>query len=165
MISTHRKTNAWRYLIKAYANVSVPLCTDRSPCRDIPDTKRKRVSHAQLPAELTDTERLVERWAAQAYDWTPRKRSILYRAIQIAAGLPLPTEASSMQDDVLLLDTRVLAKADPTVKRFCEVYYCQGGSMDQKAGRLGMGRTALYHLRKTNLEYIRERLRALGLDI
>jgi len=70
-----------------------------------------------------------------------------------------------MDDDVLLLDTQVLAKADPAVRQFCVTWYCQGGSMAQKAARLGISREALYCARKIHLEYIRGRLRDLGLQI
>ncbi len=82
-----------------------------------------------------------------------------------AAGLPLPADATRMDEDVLLLDTQVFAKADSSVKRFCEIWYCQGGSMQQKAGRLGITREALYCQRKIHIEYIHDRLKALGLDI
>lgn len=106
------------------------------------------------------------RWAQQAYDRDPCRISTIYMAMQLAAGAPLPSDPPRMDDDVLLLDTQVFAKADPMVKKVCETWYAQGGSMAQKADRLGMpSREALYCARKIYIEYIRDRLRALGLDI
>lgn len=103
------------------------------------------------------------RWAQQAYDREPCRVSTIYVAMRRAAGATLPSDPPRMDDDVLLFDTQVLAKADPAVRRFCEVWYCQGGSMAQKAARLGISREALYCARKIHLGYIRDRLRQLGL--
>jgi hypothetical protein len=164
-----RNLRAWRYIIQAYAsNSSIRGATDatHAPCRaSSPAGKPKRESRSELKPEFHATEHLIERWAQQAYDRAPTRVSTVYIAMREAAGLPLPSDPPRMEDDVLLLDTQVFAKADPSVKHFCEVWYCQGGSIAQKAARMAISREALYCQRKIQIEYIRDRLRALGLDI
>lgn len=135
----------------------------RAPCRDSP-VKRARESRSTLKAELQATELLVERWVRQLYDHTPIRVSPIYTAMQLAAGAPLPSDPPFVEDAVALLD-RVLAQSDPSVMRFIEVWYCRGGSMAQKAAQLGISREALYCKRKIEIEYLRGRLRACGLDI
>lgn len=144
------------------APIEAPASPSRAPCRA---GHRKRESRSELKPEFHATERLVERWAQQAYDRAPTRVSMIYIVMRIAAKLPLQSDRPRMDEDVLLLDTQVFAKADPSVKRFCEVWYCQGGSMAQKAARLGITREALYCQRKIQIAYIRDRLQALGLDI
>lgn len=164
-----RNFRAWRYIIQAYAcrsSTSTPTDELRAPCHaSSPDGKPKRESRSELKAELRETEQLVIRWSQQAFDRPPVRVSTVYIAMRMAAGLPLPNDPPRMDDDVLLLDTQVFAKADPMVRKVCEVWYCQGGSIAQKAARLGISREALYCARKIHLEYIRDRLRPLGLKL
>jgi predicted DNA-binding transcriptional regulator YafY len=107
---------------------------------------------------------LVESWVRQLYDHIPIRVSAIYTAMQVAAGLPLPSDPPYVEDAVALLD-KILAQADPSVKRFIEVWYCRGGSMPQKAAQLGISREALYCQRKIQIEYLRDRLRGCGLEI
>lgn len=132
-------------------------------CRDTP-AKRPRESRSRLKPELQGTEWLIERWVQQLYDHNPIRVSAIYTAMQLAAGAPLPSDPPYVEDAVALLD-KILARSDPSVKRFVEVWYCRGGSMAQKAAQLGISREALYCRRKVELEYLRDRLRAGGLEI
>lgn len=163
-----RNSSAWRNIIRQFASTSLARPhTDvtRAPCRgSSPDGKPKHESRSVLKAELQATELLVERWVRQLYDHTPIRVSAIYTAMQLAAGAPLPSDPPYVEDAVALLD-KVLAQADPRVKRFIEIWYCRGGSIAQKAAQLGITREALYHLRKIQIEYLRDRLRANGLEI
>lgn len=152
----------WRHIMRAGAAQQCER--PAAPCRGVPPAKRPRESRSVLKAELQATERLVERWVQQLYDHNPIRVSAIYTAMQLAAGAPLPSDPPYVEDAVALLD-KILAQSDPSVKRFIEVWYCRGGSMAQKAAQLGISREALYCKRKVEMEYLRDRLRAQGLDI
>lgn len=162
-MSQNRKTPTvatWRHIMRAIAVHHTD--GSRAPCRG-GGGKPKRESRSILKPELQATELLVERWVRQLYDHTPIRVSPIYTAMQLAAGAPLPSDPPYVEDAVALLD-KILAQA-PSVKRFIEIWYCRGGSIQQKAAQLGITREALYHLRKIQIEYLRDRLRANGLDI
>jgi hypothetical protein len=162
-MNTPVKTNltTWRHIMRAG---SAQQCERPvPPCRGTP-SKRPRESRSVLKAELQATESLIERWVQQLYDHNPIRVSPIYTAMQLAAGAPLPSDPPYVEDAVALLD-KILAQSDPSVKRFIEVWYCRGGSMAQKAAQLGMSREALYCKRKVEIEYLRDRLRANGLEI
>lgn len=150
----------WRHIMRS---VAVHHGQPSVPCRDTPG-KRKRESRSVLKSELVPTELLIEAWVRQLYDHTPIRVSAIFTAMQLAAGAPLPSDPPYVEEAVALLD-KVLASSDPSVKRFIEVWYCRGGSMAQKAAQLGISREALYCKRKIEIEYLRDRLRACGLDI
>lgn len=151
----------WRYIMRCVATHH----HDRPevPCRSSP-SPRKRESRSELAPHLHATERLIERWVRQLYDHTPIRVSPIFTAMQLAAGAPLPSDPPYVEDAVALLD-KVIAQSDPCVKRFIEAWYCRGGSMAQKAAQLGISREALYCKRKIEIEYLRDRLVALGLEI
>ena len=153
----------WRHIMRS---VATHHCEGApAPCRSSSDDgKRKRESRSELKPELQATERLVERWVRQLYDHNPIRVSPIYTAMQLAAGAPLPSDPPFIEDAVALLD-KILARSDPSVKRFVEIWYCRGGSMAQKAAALGITREALYCKRKIEIEYLRDRLRASGLEI
>lgn len=134
-----------------------------APCRGEPG-ERVRESRSILKPELRATEALVERWVQQLYDHNPIRVSAIYTAMQLATGGTLPSDPPFVEDAVALLD-KILARSDPSVKRFIEIWYCRGGSMAQKAAELGITRQALYCRRKIEIEYLRDRLRAHGLEI
>lgn len=151
----------WRYIMRSTTAHHGP--DSRAPCRGSPGP-RKRESRSVLKPELQATELLVQRWVQQLYDHTPIRVSAIYTAMQLAAGAALPSDPPFVEDAVALLD-KVIAQADPSVKRFIEVWYCRGGSMAQKAQQLGISREALYCKRKIEIEYLRDRLVACGLEI
>lgn len=153
--------STWRHIMRAGAAQSCER--PQEVCRDTP-AKRPRESRSRLKPELQGTEWLIERWVRQLYDHNPIRVSAIYTAMQLAAGAPLPSDPPYVEDAVALLD-KILARSDPSVKRFVEVWYCRGGSMAQKAAQLGISREALYCRRKVELEYLRDRLRAGGLEI
>ncbi len=167
-MSVPRSSSEWKRIIQAYASTSLAkqhTGVTRAPCQgSSPDGKPKRESRSILKPELQATEFLVERWVRQLYDHTPIRVSAIYTAMQLAAGAPLPSDPPYVEDAVALLD-KILARADPSVKRFIEVWYCRGGSIAQKAAQLGITREALYCRRKIEIEYLRDRLRANGLEI
>ena len=151
----------WRHIMRSTAVHHGP--DSRPPCRGSPG-ERKRESRSVLKSELQATELLVQRWVQQLYDHNPIRVSAIYTAMQLAAGAALPSDPPFVEDAVALLD-KVIAQSDPSVKRFIEVWYCRGGSMAQKAAQLGISREALYCKRKVEIEYLRDRLRTLGLEI
>lgn len=157
------RVNTWRYIMRAVAKRHMHDVSP-APCRGSSDGKPKRESRSILKPELQATEALVERWVRQLYDHVPIRVSAIYTAMQLAAGAPLPSDPPYVDDAVALLD-KILAQADPSVKRFIEIWYCRGGSIAQKAAQMGITREALYHLRKIQIEYLRDRLRARGLDM
>lgn len=106
----------------------------------------------------------MERWVRQLYDHTPIRVSAIYTAMQLAAGATLPSDPPYVEEAVALLD-KILARADPSVKRFIEIWYARGGSMAQKAAQMRISREALYCQRKIHIEYLRDRLRGCGLAI
>lgn len=152
----------WRHIMRCVAVHHTD--GSRAPCRGTPEGKPKRESRSILKPELHATELLVESWVRQLYDHTPIRVSAIYTAMQLAAGATLPSDPPYVEEAVALLD-KILAQADPSVKRFIEVWYCRGGSVAQKAAQLGITREALYCQRKIQIEYLRDRLRGLGLDI
>lgn len=163
-MSQNRKATVatWRHIMRAIAVHHSD--GSRAPCRGASDGKPKHESRSILKPELQATEQLVERWVRQLYDHIPIRASPIYTAMQLAAGAPLPSDPPYVEDAVALLD-KILAQADPSVKRFIEIWYCRGGSIAQKAAQLAITREALYHQRKIQIEYLRDRLRARGLDI
>lgn len=161
MTDDHRAIAPWRHIMRS---VTAHHARDGlAPCSGSPG-KRPRESRSVLKPELQATEFLVERWVRQLYDHIPIRVSAIFTAMQLAAGAPLPSDPPYVEDAVALLD-KVIAQSDPSVKRFIEVWYCRGGSMAQKAQQLGISREALYCKRKVEIEYLRDRLRALGLEI
>jgi hypothetical protein len=160
-------SSAWRSIIRASASISsTRSCTGvtRAPCRGSSPVGKARESRSVLKPELQPTELLIEAWVRQLYDHTPIRVSAIYTAMRLAAGAALPSDPPFVEEAVALLD-RILAQSDSSVKRFIEVWYCRGGSVAQKAERLGISREALYCKRKIEIEYLRDRLRDQGLEI
>lgn len=154
-------TATWRHIMRSAS--SHHCDRPRAPCRGEP-RERVRESRSILKPELRATEALIERWVQQLYDHKPIRVSAIYTAMQLAAGGTLPSDPPYVEEAVALLD-KILARSDPSVKRFIELWYCRGGSMAQKAAELGITRQALYCRRKIEVEYLRDRLRAHGLEI
>ena len=69
-----------------------------------------------------------------------------------------------MPDDELAFD-QIYATAPSREKATMDCWYKGGGSVQQKAKRLGMSRASLYLLWKTALSYFRGRLHAKGVDV
>jgi hypothetical protein len=81
-----------------------------------------------------------------------------------AEGAPLPGGEEVIQDDVLALDG-VIQRSHESVYALLYVWYCTGGSVEQKATRLGKSRSAFYSDWRTYLAYLRGRLHHLGVRV
>jgi len=81
-----------------------------------------------------------------------------------AEGAPLPSGPPIMQDDVLALDG-VIRRSHASVYALIYVWYCTGGSIEQKAARLRKGRSAFYNDWRCYLAYMKGRLAHLGFKL
>lgn len=79
-------------------------------------------------------------------------------------GAVLGGSTAPMPDDELAFD-QIYATAPTREKATMDCWYKGGGSVQQKAKRLGMSRASLYLLWKTALSYFRGRLHAKGIDV
>lgn len=104
---------------------------------------------------------LCVRWSQQAFEWQGRQASPIYWMMKQAEGAPLPGGEVRMGDDVLALDG-VIRKSHESVYALMYVWYCTGGSVQQKAERLRKKRSALYNDWRCYLAYLRGRLHNLN---
>lgn len=81
-----------------------------------------------------------------------------------AEGAPLPSGPPVMDDAVLALDG-VIRRSHAAVYALIYVWYCTGGSVEQKAARLFKKRSALYNDWRCYLAYLKGRLEALGVKL
>lgn len=124
-----------------------------------PDVEVYRIDDVLKPVDT-----LCELWKEQAFDWPPSGATPIYRAMKEAeVGASLPSGPPQISDNVQTLD-RVLASS-PRERLFVIVWYVHGGSIRQKAGRLGISRAQMYIEHKTVLGYLRGHLHARGLTI
>ncbi len=107
---------------------------------------------------------LCTRWARQAFDWQPTRANPIYWMMRQAEGAPLPSGPPAMQDDVLALDG-VIQRSHASVYALIYVWYCTGGSVEQKAERLNKSRTAFYSDWRCYLAYLKGRLHNLGVKV
>lgn len=107
---------------------------------------------------------LCSRWAQQAFDWEPRKANPIYYMMKQAEGAPLPGGEEVMTDDVLALDG-CIRRSHESVYALLYVWYCTGGSIQQKASRLNKSRSAFYSDWRCYLAYLRGRLHHLGIKV
>ena len=107
---------------------------------------------------------LCVRWSQQAFDWTKSNANPIYWMMRQAEGAPLPGGDEVMHDDVLALDGAI-RRSHESVYALIYVWYCQGGSVEQKASRLNKSRSALYSDWRTYLAYLRGRLHHLGIFV
>jgi hypothetical protein len=107
---------------------------------------------------------LCLRWSQQAFDWQGRAASPIYWMMRQAEGAPLPSGPELMQDDVLALDG-CIRRSHVAVYALIYVWYCTGGSVEQKAARLHKKRSALYGDWRCYLSYLRGRLHHLGFNL
>jgi hypothetical protein len=75
-----------------------------------------------------------------------------------------PDTGPGIAGNVMTLD-RILAESDGLYKAVIIEWYIRGGSVSQKAERLGTNRTDLYALWRRSLEYLRGRLHGQGVKI
>jgi hypothetical protein len=104
---------------------------------------------------------LCVRWSQQCFDWEKRAANPIYWMMKQAEGAPLPGGEEVMQDDVLALDG-CIQRSHAAVYALMYVWYCTGGSVEQKSSRLRKSRSALYSDWRTYLAYLRGRLHHLG---
>src|SRR5688572_26066501 len=88
-----------------------------------------------LPTDLKPMDDLCVRWSQQAFDWEKRNANPIYWMMRQAEGAPLPGGEEVMQDDVLALDGAI-RRSHEAVYALMYVWYCTGGSVEQKASRL-----------------------------
>lgn len=117
-----------------------------------------------LPSDLASMDDLCVRWSQQAFDWEPTHASPIYWMMKQAEGAPLPGGEEVMNEDVLALDG-VIRRSHESVYALLYVWYCTGGSAEQKASRLNKGRSAFYNDWRCYLSYLRGRLHALGIKV
>lgn len=122
------------------------------------------MAETRLDDDLKGMDGLCQRWAREAFDWEKRCANPIYRAMKEREGAALPTGEERMSYEVGIL-CDVLASADERYNAVVEVWYTQGGSVKQKAGRLGTNRTDLYSQWRRTLEYLRGRLHAEGVEV
>jgi hypothetical protein len=107
---------------------------------------------------------LCIRWSQQAFDWEPRKANPIYWMMRQAEGAPLPGGEEVMNDDVLALDGAI-RRSHEAVYALLYVWYCTGGSVEQKASRLNLSRSVIYQHWREYLQYLRGRLHHLGIQL
>jgi hypothetical protein len=117
-----------------------------------------------LPSDLKNMDELCARWSQQAFDWEPGHANPIYWMMKQAEGAPLPSGEEVMQDDVLALDG-CIRRSHESVYALIYVWYCTGGSVEQKASRLNKGRSAFYADWRCYLAYLRGQLHALGVMV
>jgi hypothetical protein len=117
-----------------------------------------------LPTDLGPMDQLCVRWSQQAFDWEKRTANPIYWMMKQAEGAPLPGGEEVMTDDVLALDG-CIRRSHEAVYALMYVWYCTGGSVEQKASRLRKSRSALYSDWRTYLAYLRGRLHHLGIRV
>ena len=122
------------------------------------------VVDAGLPTDLGPMDQLCVRWSQQAFDWEPRRANPIYWMMKQAEGAPLPGGEEVMSEEVLALDG-CIRKSHVAVYALMYVWYCTGGSVEQKAARLNKSRSALYSDWRTYLAYLRGRLHHLGINV
>lgn len=119
---------------------------------------------AVLPTDLRPMDELCVQWSRQAFDWEPRHANPIYWMMKQAEGAPLPGGEEVMSDNVLALDG-CIRRSHESVYALLYVWYCTGGSVEQKASRLHRSRSAIYSDWRTYLAYLRGRLHHLGIAI
>ena len=114
-----------------------------------------------LPEDLKGMDELALRWSQQAFEWKQPNANPIYWAMREREGAALPGgEPPPMDDDVLAFD-RCVRNSHAAVFAFLKVWYCTGGSVDQKAKRIGLpNRGAMYKRRDVYLAELRGQLRA-----
>lgn len=118
-----------------------------------------------LREELKPTDALCHRWSREAWDWPPTNANPIYRGMRQREGAPQPGPPPKMSDEVSRLD-RILARLDERDFLLVKVVYCQGGSMEQKAGRIGLAdRRRIYERLNDVLREIRGALREHGVRV
>lgn len=122
------------------------------------------VVDAGLPTDLRPMDELCVRWSQQAFDWEPRRANPIYWMMKQAEGAPLPGGEEVMNDDVLALDGAI-RRSHEAVYALLYVWYCTGGSVEQKAARLRKSRSAFYSDWRCYLAYLRGRLHHLGIKV
>lgn len=110
--------------------------------------------------DVRDMDRLAVRWSQQAFEWAGRRANPIYRGMKEREGAVHPGPPRPMDDDVLEFD-QALAHSHRAVYAFLYVWYCEGGSIEQKAERLGLGRTAIYERHRCYLSYLRGQIDAM----
>lgn len=81
-----------------------------------------------------------------------------------AEGAPLPGGEEVMSDEVLALDGAI-RRSHESVYALLYVWYCTGGSVEQKASRLNLSRSVIYQHWREYLQYLRGRLHHLGVKL
>lgn len=109
--------------------------------------------------DVRDMERLAVRWSQQAFEWEGRKANPIYRGMREREGAVHPGPPRPMDDDVLEFDTAI-AHSHPAVYAFLYLWYCEGGSIEQKGERIGLSRTAMYEHHRWYLAYVRGQIDA-----
>ena len=117
-----------------------------------------------LPSNLRSMDALCIRWSQQAFDWEKRHANPIYWMMRQAEGAPLPGGEEVMTDDVLALDGAIRGSHE-SVYALMYVWYCTGGSVEQKANRLYLSRSAIYQHWREYLQYLRGRLHHLGFQL
>lgn len=117
-----------------------------------------------LPSDLGGMDDLCHRWSQQAFDRPVYAANPIYWMMKQAEGAALPGGEEVMQDDVLALDG-VIQRSHEAVYALMYVWYCTGGSVEQKGARLGKSRSAFYSDWRTYLAYLRGRLHHLGVHV
>lgn len=129
--------------------------------REDPDALAEQAREYPLPDDLRPMDALAARWAQQAFEWQQSNANPIYWAMREAEGAALRGgTAPTMDEDVLAFD-QCVRRCHAAVYAFFYVWYCTGGSVDQKARRIGMpGRSAMYKRRDIYLSEIRGQLKA-----
>lgn len=117
---------------------------------------------SKLDPQLETVNRLAVRWASgeRSVGATlhPLEAIRLLHDGAILGGGPIPTP-----DDIMKFDECFMQSSGQD-KAVINVWYCTGGSAEQKAARLGIGRASLYIEWGRTLSYFRGWLRAHGID-
>lgn len=124
----------------------------------------ERTTSRRLDPILIGTDELCSRWAHDAYDYAGGQAGVLWKAMREREGASLPGGPDIIADDVVELD-RILASSEPRYLALVTVWYCQGGSVEQKAKRIHTDRANIYRLWHRTLEYLRGRLNAVGISV
>jgi hypothetical protein len=144
---------------------------DRRPPPSITTEKRTAEGVAgTLTAELRPIDELAVRYYRHAWDSGGTVHP-LERLRQLHDGAVMGGVIAPMPDDELLFDhvraKMGISEAPGIIRNRCvlDVWYGTGGSSQQKAKRLHVGRTTLYTYWQGALSYMRGRLNERGLRI
>ena len=121
-------------------------------------------SDSRISEDLRGVDALCERWAREAWDWTKRETSPLYRAMREREGAAAPGGPPVMSHEVAVLDS-ILASSEPRYLALVKTWYVSRDPVMVKARKLSVNRRKIYDLWRRTLEYLRGRLHAEGVNV